>query len=231
MEVLGTELLLNATVQLINSRVRLSDTRRFEMGYVYVAKCDHERHLKFGCVRSEERLQERQKEHRTSNPSFAFHLLEPSEAPDAMESFLKRYFASRRRQDAEEWFEVGVEELPAALELARQYVRDLLFCGPRLMELKKTKSTPLYLRPEPGDEATYRDLLDIFEKKCRLSDQWDRLTWQVQVRIGCNEGIDGLFKWKSLEKPGFDEKGFKEDHPELYKRYCRRSVQRRFGLF
>lgn len=98
------------------------------------------------------------------------------------------------------------------------------------------KITGEFLQTNPGDSvfSIYNQISQNRDKMKLLEYETELLELQLKAKIGENQGIINgkngsiLISWKPRESTRFDSASFKEEYPELYKRYTKQTVSRFF---
>jgi hypothetical protein len=172
----------------------------------------------------------RSKQHLRSNPSLIFPLKFQTDTPKQFEGYMHHHFESRRVPGTTEWFFVTQDEL---IEVSDQAQRYCLNVRPLKKEAALLKSQESVCEPLPADPDTvtrYTRLKEIDSLMYPLECERDRIRYELMIHIGLHKGVDGYITWKSHTKEGLDQERFKAEHPELYKKYCRIAMERKFIL-
>ncbi|MFZ3212988.1 MAG: GIY-YIG nuclease family protein [Terriglobales bacterium] len=195
------------------------------MGYVYFAKRKGSVDLfKIGSTGA---LQLRKKASATADPWLEYDEVIETDKHRKCEAFLHNYLQTRRTKG--EFFHLGPEELRQAIEAARNYLHDL----PReelARRLARQKSSGKRLVPTQEQREKYVRLLALREQAYRIEQECLRVENELKCEIGNADGLEGIASWRSYPKDRFDQPLFRREHEELFEKYQKTIIERRFQL-
>ncbi|MGH9616104.1 MAG: GIY-YIG nuclease family protein [Acidobacteriaceae bacterium] len=180
------------------------------------------------------------KSHRTSNPSLKYIAMYETENPFPCETFLKKYFASRRIPGTKEFFSLPEQDssiFDAAISAVKQFEKECLPKIKHAEEFKKVASDGTLVKPSSRARELYGQIRVVSDAIDRLNLQYEELESELKLTIGGADGIDGIATWKSEARTGFDFKVFEEENKEfvteyedIFRRYRTRTLLRKFCL-
>ncbi|MGA2206355.1 MAG: GIY-YIG nuclease family protein [Terracidiphilus sp.] len=200
------------------------------MGYVYAGQGENTNQFKIGRTSDEPR--KRRAQHRTSNPQFSYYRTYKTTHPCAAEKFLKKLFAEKRVPNTKEWFNIGCEEIDSGFLALDVYMQTHLSIAQEkeVKSLAKQMSDGVFLTPDDSHRELFhfcRKLKNEIEIRKLEYEHWKD---QLKLQIGCHDGIEGLFQWKSQPQHDLDEDKLKSEYPEVWEA-CQEEISvRKFYL-
>lgn len=113
----------------------------------------------------------------------------------------------------------GIPPAPDGSEAANEWIRD------RFPEARSGSRIPLY-----GFDEKLKRRQEVSELMEKLKREKEQIEQEVKLYLGdAEEAENSLYRvtWKNTESSRFDTNGLKKEHPDMYEKYCRRSVCRR----
>ena len=200
------------------------------MGYVYAGQGENNQQFKIG--RTSDEPKKRRAQHRTSNPQFTYYRTYKTTNPCAAENFLKKRFAEMRVPNTKEWFIIGPEEVDDGFLALDIYMQTHLSVDQEevVESLKSHQSNGIFLKPDYDHHTIYQQCRKLKIQLDRLELDYQHWTDQIKLNIGCNDGIEGLFKWISHTHHGIDQNLLKSKYPEIWEECRKESFRRNFFL-
>lgn len=183
---------------------------------------------KIGIVRDQRDSGERRHEHQTGNPRQLI-VVEKIKAPivERIETVLQHVHAPSRFSG--EWFHFVADEQLHAIDNAKVFAKEAYECAPIIasaVALQKQLSNGKTINPSEDLLETHRVLVYLRNLKT--------LTGEIEKRVkatfamATKSGLPTSDFFTFLEKKdveSFDEAGFKDAHPKLWKKFVARSVE------
>ena len=200
------------------------------MESVYVQKNGSE--VKFKIGRTKRSIKLRGRELQTGNPyplSTADSI--PTQYSSKCEKYLKGLLASRKcRGGGKEFYEIPREELADAVDFVRAWSDRMEFPLNQIEQLKALHPNGEMIEPSTNDRDMCERLLQLQEQETKIKMEREELECCLKLHIGECDGINGFATWKLSTREDIDRERFRQDHPDLYKRYSRQQSFRRFKL-
>jgi len=195
---------------------------------VYILRNGDEDLFKVGWAMS---LEERLRDHHTSNPRLApFRVIEAESkaAATACEAYLKGILQSKRYPGSEEFFAMPAVEVEGAVEDARRYLAVDVPSQREAERLAGEESDGRVLVPGDAEWEAWRQLLSAREAWCRADADKTRLESKLKLVMGTAAELKGVATWRTHATTRLEEAALKAAEPEVWRTFRRESRVRRF---